>query len=47
VNLKFDRLVAGAVDDPGRLRERMQLAGRSPAEIADLYAFPIRAHGSE
>jgi len=47
VNLKFDRLVAGAVDDPGRLRERMRLAGRSPAEIADLYAFPIRAHGSE
>jgi 2-methylcitrate dehydratase PrpD len=41
VNLKFDRLVAGAVDDPQRLRERMRLAGRSPAEIAELYAFPI------
>jgi len=41
VNLKFDRLVAGAVDDPQRLRERMRLAGRSPAEIAELYSFPI------
>jgi 2-methylcitrate dehydratase len=43
VGLKFDRLVAGAVDDPRRLRERMHLAGRSPEEIAELYAFPI--HG--
>ncbi|NBW87562.1 MAG: hypothetical protein EBR23_12270, partial [Planctomycetia bacterium] len=43
VDLKFDRLVAGAVDDPQRLRERMHLAGRGPEEIAELYAFPI--HG--
>ena len=42
VDLKFDRLVAGAVDDPAALRRRMRLAGRSAAEIADLYAFPIR-----
>ena len=42
VDLKFDRLVAGAVDDPQALRARMRLAGRSAAEIADLYAFPIR-----
>jgi 2-methylcitrate dehydratase len=42
VDLKFDRLVAGAVDDPGFLRARLRVAGRSPAEIADLYAFPIR-----
>jgi 2-methylcitrate dehydratase len=42
VDLKFDRLVAGAVDDPGRLRERLRVGGRSPEEIAELYAFPIR-----
>jgi 2-methylcitrate dehydratase len=42
VNLKFDRLVAGAVDDPSRLRARMQLAGKSTADIAELYAFAIR-----
>jgi 2-methylcitrate dehydratase len=42
VDLKFDRLVAGAVDDPQDLRRRMRLAGRPAAEIADLYAFPIR-----
>ena len=42
VDLKFDRLVTGAVDDPNALRARMRLAGRSAAEIADLYAFPIR-----
>jgi len=45
VDLKFDRLVAGAVDDPRRLRERIRLAGRSPQEIAELYAFPI--HGCD
>jgi 2-methylcitrate dehydratase len=45
VDLKFERLVAGAVDDPRSLRERMSLAGRSPAHIADLYAFPI--HGCD
>jgi len=43
VDLKFDRLVSAAVDDPRRLRERMHLAGKSPEEIAELYAFPI--HG--
>ncbi|MFO0424861.1 MAG: hypothetical protein ACK52C_14535, partial [Planctomycetia bacterium] len=42
VNLKFDRLVAGAVDDPATLRERMKLAGKSAAEIAELYAFELR-----
>ena len=45
VDLKFDRLVAGAVDDPRVLRERMRLAGRTAAHISDLYAFPI--HGSD
>jgi 2-methylcitrate dehydratase len=45
VALKFDRLVAGAVDDPARLRERLRVAGRSPEEIAELYAFPI--HGCD
>jgi 2-methylcitrate dehydratase PrpD len=45
VALKFDRLVAGAVDDPVRLRERLLVAGRSPEEIAELYAFPI--HGCD
>ena len=43
VDLKFDRLVAGAVDDPAALRHRVRLAGRTAAEVADLYAFPI--HG--
>jgi len=42
VNLKFDRLVAGAVADPGALRARMQLAGQPATAIAELYAFPIR-----
>jgi 2-methylcitrate dehydratase len=45
VALKFDRLVAGAVDDPRRLRERIRLAGRSAAEVAELYAFPIHGLG--
>jgi 2-methylcitrate dehydratase len=45
VAIKFDRLVAGAVDDPVRLRERLRVAGRSPEEIAELYAFPI--HGCD
>lgn len=42
VDLKFDRLVAGAVDDPRALRARVRLAGRSAIDVADLYAFPIR-----
>jgi len=42
VDLKFDRLVAGVVGDPAGLRRRMTLAGRSAADVADLYAFPIR-----
>ncbi len=45
VDLKFERLVAGAVSDPAALRKRMQLAGKSVAEIAELYAFPI--HGCD
>jgi 2-methylcitrate dehydratase len=45
VDLKFERLVAGAVPDARRLRERMSLPGRSPADIAELYAFPI--HGCD
>jgi len=42
VALKFRRLVEAAVDDPDRLRDRLALAGRSPAEVATHYAFPIR-----
>ena len=42
LDLKFDRLVAGAVADPAALRERVRVGGRSAAEIAALYAFPIR-----
>jgi 2-methylcitrate dehydratase PrpD len=45
VDLKFERLVAGAVDDPAALRTRMSLAGASPSQIAELYAFPI--HGCD
>ena len=41
VDLKFDRLVAGAVADAAALRERVRLAGRTAAEVAELYAFPI------
>lgn len=43
VRLKFARLVAAAVDDPQALADGMQLSGRTAAEIAELYAFPI--HG--
>ncbi len=45
VDLKFDRLVAGAVDDPAMLRERVRLTGKTIDEVADLYAFPI--HGCD
>jgi 2-methylcitrate dehydratase len=45
VDLKFDRLVAGAVDDPMALRDRMRLPGKCAKEIAELYAFPI--HGCD
>ena len=45
VNLKFDRLVAGAVADPAALRDRIRLAGRSAEDVAELYAFPI--HGCD
>jgi len=45
VDLKFDRFVAGAVDDPAALRQRIRLTGRSAAEVAELYAFPI--HGCD
>jgi len=42
LDLKFERLVAGAVDDPQALRRRMSLAGKSDRDVAELYAFPIR-----
>ncbi len=42
VDLKFDRLVAAAGVDPAVLRDRVRLAGRTAAEVAELYAFPIR-----
>ena len=42
VNLKFERLVSGVVDDPALLRQRMQVGGKSAAAVADLYAFLIR-----
>jgi 2-methylcitrate dehydratase len=45
VDLKFERLVAGAVADPRALRARVRVAGSSAAEIAELYAFPI--HGCD
>ena len=45
VDLKFDRLVSGAVDDPAGLRARVRLAGKTPSEVAELYAFPI--HGCD
>jgi 2-methylcitrate dehydratase len=45
VDLKFERLVFGAVADPAALRARMSLAAASPAQIAELYAFPI--HGCD
>ncbi len=45
VDLKFNRLVAGAVADPAGLRKRIRVAGRTPDEIAELYAFPI--HGCD
>jgi len=46
LDLKFDRLVAGAVADPGELRDRVRVGGRSAAEIAELYAIPIRCQAS-
>lgn len=45
LDLKFDRLVAGAVADPQALRDRMHLGGRRPEEVAKLYAFSI--HGCD
>jgi hypothetical protein len=45
VDLKFNRLVAGAVADPAGLRKRIRVAGRTSEEIAELYAFPI--HGCD
>ncbi|MFM8952030.1 MAG: MmgE/PrpD family protein, partial [Planctomycetaceae bacterium] len=42
VELKFARLVSGAVTDPAALRQRIRVAGRTPVEIAELYAFPIQ-----
>ncbi|MFM7207336.1 MAG: MmgE/PrpD family protein [Planctomycetaceae bacterium] len=45
VDLKFERLVANAVASPADLRARMAVAGASPSEVAELYAFPI--HGCD
>jgi 2-methylcitrate dehydratase len=45
VDLKFERLVAGVVADPAALRSRVGLAGKTPEEVAELYAFPI--HGCD
>ncbi len=45
VNLKFERLVAGCLADPAVLRARVRLAGKSAADVAELYAFPI--HGCD
>jgi 2-methylcitrate dehydratase len=46
VDLKFDRLVRGTTDlTPDDLRRRIELAGKSPADVAELYAFPI--HGCD
>ena len=45
VDLKFDRLVADAIDDPAALRARVRLAGKSASNVADLYAFSI--HGCD
>jgi len=45
VDLKFDRLVAGAVSDPAAVRAGLRLAGRSATEVAELYGFPI--HGCD
>jgi 2-methylcitrate dehydratase PrpD len=45
VDLKFDRLVAGAVADAAAVKSRVRLAGKSASEVAELYAFPI--HGCD
>lgn len=45
VDLKFERLVTGAVAHPARLRDQVALTGKSAAEVASLYSFPI--HGIE
>ena len=45
VDLKFDRLVAGAVAAPAAIRERVRLTGKTADEVAELYAFPI--HGCD
>ena len=45
VDLKFDRLVAGAVDSADMVRQRVRLAGKTAEEVAELYAFPI--HGCD
>jgi hypothetical protein len=41
VDLKFERLVTGAVAAPARLREQVALTGKPAAEVANLYSFPI------
>jgi len=47
VDLKFNRLVAGAVADPVALQDRMRLPGRTAAEMAELYAFSIAGVAAE
>jgi 2-methylcitrate dehydratase len=45
VDLKFERLVAAAVDSPDVIRRRVRLTGKTAAEVGELYAFPI--HGCD
>ena len=47
LRLKFERLTTSAVDDPAHLYRRCtDLADKSAAEVAELYAFPIRGTAS-
>jgi 2-methylcitrate dehydratase len=41
LDLKFERLVSSAVADPVALKHQVSLHGRSPEDVAWLYAFPI------
>ena len=41
VDLKFDRLVAGAVPDPEKLKQQVRLRGRAAEGVASLYSFPL------
>jgi len=46
VDLKFRRLAADGVADPAALAAQVRLAGRSAADVAELYAFPIRGYST-